>query len=187
MNLNHIGLLLVLFLILCSPASAQRISCDELADVLDVRAWRVPMPKDKRFEWSIELVDYAQHKSVRLNSEKFSRREKALIALRGTGKNSFEFTLKNRAGTSQGDLEIDLCSEIEKKANRCDNSYSITWHNPAEPYGDGTKLLIADIIGERSRKQIVLELAKFRLEDILEDKPSAQSSQANKALQLTAR
>ena len=144
------------------------------------------MPKDQRFEWSIEIVDYAQQKSVRLNSVKFSRRQK-VIALRGTGKNSVEFTLKNRAGTSQGELEIDLCSEIEKKENRCDDSYGITWHNPAEPYGDGTKFLIADIIGERSRKQIVLELTKFRLEDILEDRPSAQSPQANKGLQRTRR
>ena len=187
MNLKHLGLLLVLFLFSCSAASAQKLSCDELADVLNVRAWRVPMPKDKRFEWSVEIVDYAQQKSVRLNSEKFSGRQKALIVLRCTGKHSFEFTLKNRAGTSQGDLEIDICSEIEKKENRCDNSYSITWHNPAEPYGDGTRFLIADIIGERSRKQIVLELAKFRLEDILEDRPSAQSPQANKGLQRTRR
>lgn len=179
MSSKHLSLLLLFFLLSCSNAGAQKLSCDELADVLDVRAWRVPMPKDDRFEWSIEVVDYAQQKPVRLNGEKFNTRQKALIALRGTGKNSYEFTLKNRAGTSQGDLEIDLCSEIEKKENRCDNSYSITWHDPAEPYGDGSMFLIADIIGERSRKQIVLELAKFKLEDILEDRPSAQSPQAN--------
>ena len=179
MNIRVLALLLLLLLAACSNSFAQQLSCDELAEVLDIKSWRVPMPKDERFEWSIEIVDYAQRKFTNINAEKLNPQQKALIALRGTGKNTYEFTLKNRAGRGQGDLEIDICTEKERRENLCDNSYSITWYDIAKPYDDGTKFVIADIIGDSPRKQIILELVKFRLEDMLKDSGSAPSTQAH--------
>ena len=172
MNINRLALLLLLLFITCSPSFAQQLSCDELAEILGVKSWRVPIPKDERFEWSIEIVDYTPRKFTNVNTAKLSPQQKALVALRDTGKNTYEFTLKNRAGTGQGDLEIDVCTEKEKKDNLCDNSYSITWYDIPKPYDDGTKFVIADIKGESPRKQIILELVKFRLEDMLKDKAS---------------
>jgi hypothetical protein len=62
MNITYVGSLLFFLLFSCSAAGAQKLSCEELADVLDVKSWRIPMPKDVRFEWSIEIVEYAPRK-----------------------------------------------------------------------------------------------------------------------------
>jgi hypothetical protein len=175
MYIPRIGLLLLLLVVLSSNLFAQRLSSDELVEILGIKAWRVPMPKDESMEWSIEIVDYMPRKYSRINTLRLNLQKKALVALRDTGKDVYEFTLKQR-GTGQGDLEINICTEEENRENRCDNSYNIEWFDVPKPYDDGTKFVIAEIsqmVGQSPRKQIILEPVHFRLEDIMKEKRSS--------------
>jgi hypothetical protein len=172
MNIPCLILFLLLLLIPSSSSLAQQLSQDELIEILGIKSWRVPMPKDESMEWSIEIVDYVPRKYTKLNTQRLNIQKKALIALRDTGKDAYAFTLK-QTGTGQGNLEINICSETEKRDNQCDNSYDIEWFDVPKPYDDGTKFVIADIrqmVGQAPRKQIILEPVHFRLEDIMKEK-----------------
>lgn len=172
MNVPRIGLLLLLFVVPSTHSVAQKLSPDELIEILGIKSWRVPMPKDESMEWSIEIVDYVPRKYTRINIRRLNLRRKALVALRDKGKDIYEFTLK-QTGTGQGDLEINICTEQDKREDQCDNSYGIDWFDVPKPYDDGTKFVIAEIsqmIGQSPRKQIILEPVHFRLEDIMKEK-----------------
>lgn len=174
MNIYRLTLLLLLLLISCSNSFAQQISHDELVEILGIKSWRVPMPKDESMEWSIEIVDYVPRKYTNMNVGRLNLQKKALIALRDMGKDIYQFTLKQTRGTGQGDLEISVCSEKEKREGQCDNSYNLEWYDVPKPYDDGTKFVIADIAymlnPDKPRKQIILEPVHFRLEDIMKEK-----------------
>jgi len=175
MIINCLSLLLFL-LIPCSNSFAQQISHDELIEILGIKSWRVPMPKDESMEWGIEVVDYVPRKYTNMNTKRLNLRKKALIVFRDMGKDIYQFTLKQTRGTGQGDLEINICSEKARNENRCDNSYTLAWHDVPKPFGDGTKFVIADIAPmldpDKPRKQIILEPSHFRLEDIMKERPS---------------
>jgi hypothetical protein len=178
MNMNRLTLLLLLLLIPDSNSLAQQLSPDELIQILGIKSWRVPMPKDESMEWSIEIVDFASHEYSNINTDRLNLKQKALIAIRDMGKDTYQFTLKQPRGTGQGDLEINVCSEREKKENSCDNSYNLQWHDVPKPFDGGTKFVIADIAymlePNKPRKQIILEPVHFRLEDIIKEKAAPQ-------------
>jgi hypothetical protein len=175
MNLKRIIFLLVLLLVQNSGISAQKITHDELIEVLGIKSWRVPMPKDEKLEWKFELVDYVARKFTKPNTVRLNLNRKALLVFQEVKDDTYKFTLKQRNGTSSGDFEINICSEKERTENQCDNSYNITWFDEPKPFGDGTKFIIAEIgtmlEPNKPRKQIELELVKFRLEDIARKSP----------------
>ena len=176
MNIPRFLFLLALLLIPSSISFAQQLSQDELIEILGIKSWRVPMPKDESMEWSIEIVDYVPRKYVKPNMQRLNPQKKALVALRDTGKDTYAFTLK-QTGTGQGELEINICTDAETRDNRCDNSYEVEWFDTPKPYDDGTKFVIADIrqmVGQAPRKQIILEPFQFRLKDMLNQKPRSQ-------------
>jgi hypothetical protein len=52
MNINRLTLLLLLLLIPGSNSLAQQLSPDELTEILGIKSWRVPMPKDSyNLQW----------------------------------------------------------------------------------------------------------------------------------------
>lgn len=160
MNITRLALLLLFLLVTCSPSFAQKPNCDELAEILGVMSWRVPMPKDERFYWSFDIVDYAPRKYTSIDTVRLNSQQKALAAMRKTGKDIYEFTVITNAWTDHSEREIDICTEKEKKDNSCDNRFGITWYMGPKPYGEGTSFVIADITkGDSPRKQIVLRLA----------------------------
>ena len=153
-------------LLTASSVNAQKISHDELVEILELKSWRVPMPKDEKWEWGIHFVDYAERKSAVVNLDKLTTQRKALIVLRYMGNNMYRYTLKQSAGTGWGDLEINICSDQQIKAKECDNSYTIKWFDEPKPFEDGTKFVIAEIahmVGGKPLKQIILEPARYRL------------------------
>jgi len=176
MSISCLTILLLVLLIPGSDSYAQQISHDELIEILGIKSWRIPMPKDESMEWSIEVVEYAPRKYTTVNTGRLNLQKKALIVFRDMGKDIYQLTLKQTRGTGQGDLEINICSEKERDENRCDNSYNLEWHNVPKPFDDGTKFVIADIAPmlapDKPRKQIILEPSHFRLEDIMKEKPS---------------
>jgi len=156
------------------PAShtfAQKLSHDELIEILGIQSWRVAMPKDESMEWSIEVVDYSPLKYVNPNTARLNPKKKALIVLRESGKNSYAFTLK-QSGMGQGELEINICSEREKRENDCDDSFEIEWFEVPKPFDDGTKFVIAEIkqmVRQVPRKRIILEPVRYRLADNMKE------------------
>lgn len=150
-------------------AGAQKLTHEELLDVLGIQSWRVPLPKNKNLEWKIEVVDAKPHKAAKINPTQLDPQPKALIVVRKRGGDTFEFTLKQRAGASQGKLELDICTEKEKKQNACESGSDLVWFAEPKPIEDGTKFVLGEIAPmlnpEKPRKQIILETARFRLED----------------------
>ena len=168
MHIKRFGFLLLLLLVMSPSLSAQQISHEELVEILGIKSWRVPTPKNDNRQWSIRIVDYAPRKFTdSFNTEQLDAQQKALIVLRDIGKNVYEFTLKQRSGMSQGEVEIKLCPANLPKEDVCDTSTAIEWFDVPKPFDDGTKFVIAEIrqmVQGKYNKQIVLELAKIRLE-----------------------
>ena len=175
MNWKRVLFLFVLLLAQSSAIFAQQLTHEELIEVLGIKSWRVPMPKDEKLRWTFELVDYAARKPAKVNAERLNFNRKALIVFRVFKDDTYHFSLKQRNATSSGDFEINICSEKERKENQCDNSYNLEWFDEPKPFDDGTKFVIAEISTmlepEKPRKQIILKPIKFRLEDMAEESP----------------
>lgn len=178
MGFKRLTLFLLLLVVICLSSPAQRITPDELVEILGIKSWRVAMPKDKSMEWSIEVVDYSPRRFTNTNMVRLNLHRKAFVALRDMGKDIYQFTLKQRAGTGQGEFEINVCSEKENKENQCDNSYDLKWYDGPKPFDNGTKFVIADISHmldpDKPRKQIILVPVHFRLEEIIKEKQPVQ-------------
>jgi hypothetical protein len=163
MYINRLSVLLFLIIAAYFPSFAQKLNSDELAEILGIRSWRIPLPKDSKFEWGVFIVDYAPRDFRSINTAIFNPRQKVLVSLRESGKDTYAYmiayTVKNRMESTRGELKIDLCIEEAKKVNECENFDQITWYLKAKPYGNGSNFVIADIIKKDiPRKQIVLSL-----------------------------
>jgi|GEM_PF-3509828 len=161
MNFKSSLLLLFLLLATCSNSFAQKISHDELVEILGIKSWRVPTPKDDNSTWNIRIVNYENRSPSDATTEKLDFQNNGLLVLREARKNTFESFFKLRQGTSRGEFEIDICSSNAMTSNRCDNKYAIEWYALPMPYGDGLRCVIADIKNDSNKpvKQIILELA----------------------------
>lgn len=162
MNINRLSLLLLLIVATYFPSSAQKLNSDELAEILGIESWRVPMPKDEKFEWDVSIVDYAPRDFGSINAAEFSPQQEVLVALREAGKDTYAYTVKNNRTVTRSGFKIDVCTEKEKKDNVCENVYRIKWYSEAKSYGNGRRFVIADIIKKGSpRKQVVLRLNRL--------------------------
>ena len=175
MNIERFALMLLLLLVICPNCFAQKISHEELVEVLGIRSWRVPLPKDEKSGWGIKIISYEPRRPSDTNTEKLDLQNKALIVVRETGKNTYQFILKQRRGTSRGEFEINVCPEKGVAGNRCENSYVITWYDIPMPYGDGLRYVIAEVTAEANKlvKQIILEPSSYRGEDMVKERPTS--------------
>ena len=168
MNLKHILLLAVLMLASCSNSFAQQINHDELVEILGIKSWRVPSPKHENRQWSIEIVDYAPRKFDKsFNAEQLDPQRKALIVLRDMREDTYQYSLRQREGMSQGEFKINLCSAHRSANEDCEESYEIEWYDTPKPFDNGTKFLLAEInqmTQKKYRQQIILEMAIIRPE-----------------------
>lgn len=168
MNLKRLFLLSVLILTACSNSFSQQLSHNELIEILGIKSWRVPSPKNENRQWSIEIVDYAPRKFDKsFNAQQLDSQRKALIVLRDLEEDTYQYSLKQREGVSQGTFKINLCSAHKRTDEDCDESYNIEWYDNPKPFDNGTKFLLADIkqmVQSKYRQQIILELAIIRPE-----------------------
>src|SRR5438309_192423 len=135
MNLKRLALLLMLVLAACSSSFAQQLSHDELIEILGIKSWRVPSPKHENRQWSVEIVDYAPRKFDKtFNVEQLDSQRKALIVLRDMGEDTYQYSLKQREGMSQGTFKINLCSAHRRTDEDCDESYNIEWYDDPKPF-----------------------------------------------------
>lgn len=162
---------LLLCLVAALPsANGQKLSHDELLEVLEIHSWRIPMPSDERFNWGFELVDVAPRKAVR-SDDWMHPSEKALSRFRHDTGGMYLLTFKQREGTSSGSASIRPCPE----AMPCNRQYSVTWHVEPLRIDDGKTYLIADVeTSDTSKpsasKQLILVMKKYRSVDFSKDK-----------------
>lgn len=78
MKIARVTLLLLFVALSSSNLFAQQLSNDELSEILGIKSWRIPMPKDESMEWSIEIVDYVQRKYRSLEYRAFECSEKSI-------------------------------------------------------------------------------------------------------------
>lgn len=150
----------VLLALLVVPLTAQKLSHDELLEVLEIRSWRVPVPRDERYIWSLEVVEARPRKRSAVELSEWTHpTEKALITFRPDKEDLYQFTIKQRGGSSSGVTSVSPCAD----------SYSIEWHDELYPVDDGRSFVLAEVeatFGESRKKQLILVLTKHRLEDL---------------------
>jgi hypothetical protein len=156
-------------------AKRSQDSVESLMNLLEVHSWEVPMPKDTSLEWSFELQEYrvptvvAKGKDGWMDSSK-----KAKIVFMPTGEeNIHRFWLVQTNGTSSGKTRVDVCDNPEQLQNACDaGQFEYIWYPAAERIEDGKTYILCELnetFPPHRRKQLVLHLIHFRLEDIQKD------------------
>jgi hypothetical protein len=150
-------------------------SASDLVELLGIKRWVVPMPKDDRYEWTIAIRDYKKPAPIKMKTDSWADpNKKAEVTLMPIGERSiYQFWLKQDEGTSSGRMRIDVCENPDDTSVRCNaGQFEITWCEPPEQTVDGKGYVLCDIrdtFEPHRHKQLVLYLIKYRLEDMNED------------------
>jgi hypothetical protein len=112
------------------------VTTDELLGILGIHAFRVHVPNDPAYVWSIELLKSASVKPAAERSSGLSRNTK-LLALRELPSDEIEFTVPDARGSSKG--QLNLCEE----GVSCKGQYSICWKKSPTYSADGEQCIIA--------------------------------------------
>jgi hypothetical protein len=123
-------------------ASAQsRVTLDELLGILDIHVFRVRVPNDPVYVWSIEVLKSDGVKPTGTWPKGLSGKTR-LLALRDIGSDQLEFTLPDAHGFSKG--QLNLCNE----GVTCKGQYSISWRKVPTYSADGDQCVVAEIANE---------------------------------------
>jgi hypothetical protein len=118
-----------------------RVSVNELLGILDIHVFRVRVPSDPAYVWSIEVLRPNSVKPAGPRPTGLSRTTK-LLAIRDIGSDQLEFTLPDAHGSSKGQLE--LCNE----GVTCKGQYTITWRKAPKYSVGGDQCVVAEITNE---------------------------------------
>jgi hypothetical protein len=111
----------LLFIILTScNSSSEKVTNDELLDILDIHTWKVPTFAKK--QWTIDIIpDTLQKRKVVSIEESLTSESKSLIAVKFDNDSTITYTLiQNKNSSSQGIFNL--------KQSR----YEIEWNNGPE-------------------------------------------------------
>jgi len=171
-------------------AKRNQDSVETLTNLLEIHRWEVPMPKDASMEWSFELRDYKEPRVVQKGMDDWMDSSKiAKIVFMPTGEESIHrFWLVQTNGTSSGRTRVDVCDNLDQLQQVCDvGQFEYVWYPAAERIDDGKTYVICELnetFPPHRRRQLVLHLLHFRLEDIQKDvdkHPSSPSEQKREA------
>jgi hypothetical protein len=147
-------------------------SLDGLTALLEIHKWELPMPKDARYEWSFEVRDYKSSNVVEKGLTDWmdaSRKAKIVFMPLGEG-NVYHFWFVQPGGTSSGSTRLDVCDDPDNIQHNCDvGQFETNWLKEPKRIEDGQTYLICEInetFPPLRRKQVLLHLSLFRLEDI---------------------
>lgn len=153
-------------------ASRSQESVGTLLNVLEIRSWELPMPKDQYMEWSFELRDYREAREIKQGSDDWmDPSRKAKVVFMPTGVESVHrFWLVQTKGTSSGSTRLDVCDKPDEVQRRCDaGQLEYVWYPSPERVEDGRTYIIGEInetFAPQRRKQVVLHLVHFRQEEV---------------------
>jgi hypothetical protein len=167
---------LTLFIInLGRTAKRNQNSFETLVNLLEVHRWEIPMPKDTSLEWSFELRDFREPVVVSKGMDDWmDSSKKAKIVFMPTGEEAIHrFWLVQTNGTSSGRTRVDVCESPEQLQRTCDvGQFEYIWYPTAQRVEDGKTYIICELnetFSPHRRKQLVLHLSHFRIEDIQKD------------------
>lgn len=151
------------------------ISHEDLVELLEIRQWEVPMPKDTRYEWSFEVVPFRKYQVVEKGRDEWmDKTRRARITFMPTeGSHSIHrFWLKQGNGTSSGRVRLDVCDNNMNLQLECDSAqYGLAWFDEPKRVDDGRRYVLGEISEDSAphrRKLIILSFDLFRLEDMEE-------------------
>lgn len=120
-------------------AADSELSPGEIAEILQITAWHIVEPT-KGNEWSLEVVTEQPRTSGR-TLDKGS----ALVSLRPTGEDQYEFVLKQLGTQSSGTMV--LCREPEGSSSICE-SYSLEFESHPKCLDTCSRAVLAHIAPE---------------------------------------
>lgn len=170
-----VGILALPFVSESLSYAQDQVTHRELVDLLGIRQWVVPMPKDDRFNWGFEIRDYVPIQEVTTGNDSWmDRKQKAKFILMPTGERDIHrFWIKQRNGTSSGTTRIDVCQDAKNTTLKCDyGQFSVEWYPRPKRIEDGKTYVIGEVredVGGDRRKQVILKLHMYRLEDIAKE------------------
>lgn len=133
------------------PSQVARLTSGELAEILQIHAWRVPMPP-KSSQWTIDVV--AADKEP---GSKHLPEGRALISLRPQSEQLYEFTLRDHG---QSDGTFKPCAEPKELPAICDEGFSISYKDPPVCIsGDCSRAIVAEVapmLSEANKRWIVI-------------------------------
>ncbi|MBP7864324.1 MAG: hypothetical protein KA419_00130 [Acidobacteria bacterium] len=151
------------------------ISHEDLVELLEVRQWEVPMPKDTRYHWSFNVIPFRKYQVVEQGRDEWmDRTRRARITfMPAEGSHSvYRFWLKQDNGTSSGMVRLDVCNDNMNLRLECDSGqYGLEWFDEPKRIDDGKRYVLGEITedsGPCRHKLIVLSFDLFRLEDMQE-------------------
>lgn len=159
-------------LLLCACRQQPAVSHDELVQLLGIRKWVVPAPRDQRFQWAFEVRD-GEIIPTRNNGDDswMDRARTATVIFMPVGDgNVYRFWFLQSTGTSSGLARVDVCENPYDVNSPCDAGQVETcWFDEPRRAADGKTYVIGEVretLGLRRHKQIVLCLTGIRPEDM---------------------
>jgi hypothetical protein len=134
---------------------SQPLTSAELAKILQIHAWHVPVPPKSK-EWIIETVragDKANQKLLPTGP--------ILISLRSLANQEYEFALMNKGGDSVGTFRP--CAEPKEIAAICDGQFSISFKDAPVCIDDCSSAVLAEFtpdVGDGEKRWIVIKQVK---------------------------
>ena len=155
--MRYIAVLFLLSVAGTTTLSAQaHVTLDELAGILNIHVFRVRVPTDAAYVWSIEVLKSSAVKPTGKRPTGLSRTPK-LLAFRDVGSDQIEFTLPDARGSSKG--QLNLCEE----GVSCKGQYSISWKRTPAYSADGEQCVVAEITNEMDQQpSLFLALVRAR-------------------------
>jgi hypothetical protein len=131
-------------------AGGAELSPSEIAEILQIKAWRIPEPAKGR-EWSLEVVT-----ELPTTSGRQLERGGALVSLRPTGDDRYEFVLKQLRAQSTGTMSP--CREPEGSSPICE-AYSLEFESRPRCLDDCSRAVLAHMVpmlGTESQRWLLL-------------------------------
>lgn len=124
-------------------------------------------------EWGFEIRKNVDMTPVIGNADWMDRSRKLkLTVMPAEEGQKYRFWLEQPHGTSSPVERIAFCTEAEEDDLACPGQYAIEWFARPVRVGDGRTYVIAELTtpeDESERRQVVLYLHHYRLEDMLKD------------------
>lgn len=167
---------------LSRSAKRSQDSVETFMNLLEIHKWEIPMPKDTDLEWSFELRDYREPSAVAKGKDDWmDSSRKAKIVFMPTGEETVHrFWLVQTNGTSSGRTRMDVCDNPEQVRYLCnEGQFESIWYPTAERIEDGKTYILCELneaFPSHRRKQLILHLIHYRLEDIQKDFENSPSN-----------
>jgi len=140
--------ILILLMTIAFSAFSQKVTNEELLDILDIKTFRVPLYKNK--QWTIELInDTLQKRRVTKIDNKLNSKTTSLIAVKFDNDTTLAFSLIQKKSTgSKGTIGLK------------NSRYEFTWNKlPEYLYKDN--YIIGTILYEQKDDNSIINLTEL--------------------------